>query len=104
MSRSTSLRSLAGAPCGGSPGQRPRRRRPARTRRTRPSTSSCSLPPSPDPAAVYFTDRGIEELDQRRGDETVSSGWVASPLVTFVGLKPESETEVERLATWLARL
>ena len=53
---------------------------------------------------MYFTDRGIEELDQRRGDETVSIGWVASQLQTFVDLNPEFETAVERLATWLARL
>jgi hypothetical protein len=53
---------------------------------------------------VYFTDRGIEELEQRRGDETVSLQWVADRLRTFVDLNPEFETPVERLATWLARL
>jgi len=53
---------------------------------------------------VYFTDRGIEELEQRRGDETVSLGWVAAQLQTFVDLNPEFETPIERLATWLARL
>jgi hypothetical protein len=52
---------------------------------------------------VYFTDRGIEELEQRRGDETVSLAWVAAQLQTFVDLNPEFETAVERLATWLAR-
>lgn len=53
---------------------------------------------------MYFTDRGIEELEQRRGDETVSLAWVAAHLQTFVDLNPEFETAVERLATWLARL
>ncbi|HET6817532.1 MAG TPA: DUF6104 family protein [Mycobacteriales bacterium] len=53
---------------------------------------------------MYFTDRGIEELDTRRGEETVSLGWVATQLQTFVDLNPEFETAVERLATWLARL
>jgi hypothetical protein len=53
---------------------------------------------------VYFTDRGIEELQQRRGDETVTLQWVAERLQTFVDLNPEFETPVERLATWLARL
>jgi hypothetical protein len=53
---------------------------------------------------VYFTDRGIEELEQRRGAETVSLGWVAAQLQSFVDLNPEFETAVERLATWLARL
>ena len=37
---------------------------------------------------MYFTDRGIEELESR----------------TFVDLNPEFETPVERLASWLARL
>jgi hypothetical protein len=53
---------------------------------------------------VYFTDRGIEELEQRRGDEQVSLTWVAERLRDFVDLNPEFETPVERLATWLARL
>lgn len=53
---------------------------------------------------MYFTDRGIEELDDRRGDERVSLAWVAERLREFVDLNPEFETPVERLATWLARL
>jgi hypothetical protein len=53
---------------------------------------------------VYFTDRGIEELQDRRGDERVSLAWVAERLRTFVDLNPEFETPVERLAVWLARL
>jgi Family of unknown function (DUF6104) len=53
---------------------------------------------------VYFTDRGIEELDARRGTETVTLEWVAARLQEFVDLNPEFEIPVERLATWLARL
>jgi predicted nucleic acid-binding Zn-ribbon protein len=53
---------------------------------------------------VYFTDRGIEELEQRRGDEEVTLAWVADRLQEFTDLNPEFETAVERLATWLARL
>lgn len=53
---------------------------------------------------MYFTDRGIEELEQRRGGEEVSLGWLAERLREFVDLNPEFETPVERLATWLARL
>jgi hypothetical protein len=53
---------------------------------------------------MYFTDRGIEELAQRRGDEQVTLDWVAERLREFVDLNPEFETPVERLATWLARL
>ena len=53
---------------------------------------------------MYFTDRGIEELEARRGDENVTFGWVAERLQEFVDLNPEFETATERLATWLARL
>jgi hypothetical protein len=52
---------------------------------------------------VYFTDRGIEELEQRRGDETVTLRWLSERLQTFVDLNPEFEVPVERFATWLAR-
>jgi hypothetical protein len=53
---------------------------------------------------VYFTDRGLEELTQRRGDEEVSLTWLADRMQEFVDLHPEFEVPVERLATWLARL
>ncbi|MGN6243791.1 MAG: DUF6104 family protein [Motilibacteraceae bacterium] len=53
---------------------------------------------------MYFTDRGIEELEARRGEEEVSLAWVAARLQEFVDLNPEFEIPVERLATWLARL
>ena len=52
---------------------------------------------------MYFTDRGIEELEKRRGDEEVTLAWVADQLQAFVDLHPEFEVAVERLATWLAR-
>jgi hypothetical protein len=54
--------------------------------------------------SVYFTDRGIEELAARRGDEEVTFDWLAEQLRTFVDLNPEFEIPIERLATWLARL
>jgi hypothetical protein len=53
---------------------------------------------------VYFTDRGIEELITRRGEERVSLEWLAERLQEFTDLNPEFETAVDRLATWLARL
>ena len=53
---------------------------------------------------MYFTDRGIEELQQRRGSEEVSIDWLAERMRAFVDLNPEFETPIERLATWLARL
>lgn len=52
---------------------------------------------------MYFTDRGIEELVDRRGEEQVSTVWLADRLRTFVDLNPEFEAAVERLASFLAR-
>ena len=53
---------------------------------------------------MYFTDRGIEELEARRGDDEVSLAWLADQLRAFVDENPEFEVAVERFATWLARL
>ena len=53
---------------------------------------------------MYFTDRGIEELQKRRGDDEVTLAWLSEQLQTFVDRNPEFEVPVERLATWLARL
>ena len=50
---------------------------------------------------MYFTDAGIEELDERRGDEQVTMAWLAERLRDFVDLNPEFETAVDRLAKWL---
>jgi hypothetical protein len=52
---------------------------------------------------MYFTDKGLEELAERRGDETVTLAWLADRLRTFVDLNPDFEVPVERFATWLAR-
>jgi hypothetical protein len=53
---------------------------------------------------MYFTDRGIEELADRRGTDEVTLGWLAERLREYVDLSPESEVPVDRLASWLARL
>jgi hypothetical protein len=52
---------------------------------------------------VYFTDRGIEELADRRGEEEVTLAWLAGKMRDFVDDNPEFENAVERLATYLAR-
>ena len=39
---------------------------------------------------MYFTDRGIEELGERRGEDQVTPGWLAARLQAFAGLHPES--------------
>lgn len=53
---------------------------------------------------MYSTDRGIEELEERRGDEQVTLAWLAGRMREFVDLNPEFEVPVDRLTTWLARL
>jgi len=53
---------------------------------------------------VYFTDRGIEELADRRGEEEVSFSWLAERLRQFVDDHPDAEAAVDGLASWLARL
>ncbi|MBU8856857.1 MULTISPECIES: DUF6104 family protein [unclassified Micromonospora] len=53
---------------------------------------------------MYFTDRGIEELVERRGDGQVSMEWLGERLRDFIDLNPDFETPIERFATWLARL
>lgn len=52
---------------------------------------------------MYFTDRGIEELAARRGEETVTYEGLAESLRVFVDLHPDFEDAIEQLATWLAR-
>lgn len=53
---------------------------------------------------MYDTDRGIEELADRRGTDEVTLGWLAERLREFVDFTPEAEAPVDRLASWLARL
>jgi hypothetical protein len=53
---------------------------------------------------MYFTDRGLEELAARRGNEQVTFAWLSARLQEFVDDNPDFEVPVERLATWLARL
>jgi hypothetical protein len=54
-------------------------------------------------SAVYFTDRGIEELEDRRGEEEVSLAWLADRLRAFVDAHPEHAGAADRFATFLAR-
>ena len=53
---------------------------------------------------MYFTDKGIEELAERRGTETVTLEWLAARLRDYVDLHPDTELTIDRLATWLTRL
>ncbi len=53
---------------------------------------------------MYFTDRGLEELTERRGEESVTLGWLAEAFATFIDQHPEFANATDQLATWLARL
>ena len=53
---------------------------------------------------MYFTDRGIEELESRRGEEDVTLSWLSEQLRIFVDVHPEFEAAIDQFATWLARL
>ena len=52
---------------------------------------------------MYFTDQGLEELADRRGEEQVTLALLADQMQAFVDQHPDFEVPVERLATWLAR-
>ncbi|MGH4016091.1 MAG: DUF6104 family protein [Pseudonocardiaceae bacterium] len=52
---------------------------------------------------MYFTDRGIEEFEDRRGDEALRVEWLAARMRVFVDEHPEFEDAIERFATFLAR-
>jgi hypothetical protein len=53
---------------------------------------------------MYFTDRGNEEHEKRRGDEDVTLAWLADQRRTYVDVHPDDENAIERFATWLARV
>jgi DNA-binding transcriptional LysR family regulator len=53
---------------------------------------------------LYFTDRGIEELEERRGADQVTFSWLAERLRDFVDEHPDAESTVDSLASWIARL
>ena len=52
---------------------------------------------------MCFTDRGLEELEERRGDQQVTLAWIADRMRAFVDDNPEFEDAVEHVATFLAR-
>ncbi len=53
---------------------------------------------------MYFTDRGIEELERRRGEDQVSLAWLTERLRDFIDEHPDAEATIDGLASWLARL
>jgi hypothetical protein len=53
---------------------------------------------------VYFTDRGLEELEERRGEDRVTLAWLAERLREFIDTRPDAASDIDALASWLARL
>ena len=51
---------------------------------------------------MYFTDRGIEELAERRGGEQVALGWLAERMRDFVDEHPDAESTVDTVADGMA--
>lgn len=51
-----------------------------------------------------MSDRGVDVLRRRRGDEQVTFGDVADHLEDFVARRPASRGVVEELALFLARV
>ena len=52
---------------------------------------------------MYDSDRGIEELLERREGELLAVEWLAEQMRTFVDLHPDWEDAVGRLAAHPAR-
>lgn len=52
---------------------------------------------------MYDSDRGIEELLERREDETISIEWLADQMRAFVDAHPGWEDAISRFAVHLAR-
>ncbi len=53
---------------------------------------------------MYFTDRGLDELDDARADEQVVVAWLVERMREFVDLNPEHEVAIDRFASYLARV
>jgi len=52
---------------------------------------------------MYATDRGIEEFEERRGEDEFTVITLADRMRNFVDLHPEFENAIDKFATWLAR-
>ena len=52
---------------------------------------------------MYFTDRGLDELEDARADQDVAVDWLVTRMREFIDLHPEYEAAVDRLAAHLAR-
>lgn len=52
---------------------------------------------------MYFTDRGLDELEDARAGDDVAVDWLVEQMRAFIDLHPEFEAGVDRLASHLAR-
>ncbi len=53
---------------------------------------------------MYFTDRGLDELEDARADDEVVVEWLVDRMREFVDLHPEHEVAIDRFASYLARV
>ena len=52
---------------------------------------------------MYESDRGLEELARRRGEEQVTLAWLADVLQAYLDEFPQDEDVINRMGSWLAR-
>lgn len=53
---------------------------------------------------MYFTDRGLDELEDARADDEVVVEWLVDRMREFIDLHPEHEVAIDRFASYLARV
>jgi hypothetical protein len=53
---------------------------------------------------VYFTDRGLDELEDARADGEVVVEWLVDRMREFIDLHPEHGVAIDRFASYLARV
>ncbi len=52
---------------------------------------------------MYFTDRGLDELEDARADGEIVVEWLVDRMREFIDLHPEHEVAIDRFASYLAR-
>ena len=53
---------------------------------------------------MYFTDRGLDELEDARADGEIVVEWLVDRMREFIDLHPEHEVAIDRFASYLARV
>ena len=53
---------------------------------------------------MYFTDRGLDELEDARADGEIVVEWLVDRMREFIDLHPEHGVAIDRFASYLARV